>query len=144
MMKTEKERWILPPVDWKTALLSVIIVALPMIGSSLILRNLDNILALVVDGGGDGFDFVRIFAQTRDANLTLHWSIPILLGVAFLLTSLFGFSRIQKRSVRIALKIVLALFLLGAGLICALLLTRVNDIRFGDLLAKLIPLIDKL
>jgi hypothetical protein len=129
------------PILWQAAALIV----LPVLISSLLIRNLGYIVGLFVESGDDAkFDFAQIFMQTRDARLVPCLLIPIILALAFVIFDCFCISKINCRVTRLivfSLTIALAFILSFAF---SLMLTRVNGVRFFDLLAKLIPLIDKL
>ena len=110
-----------------------------------ILRNLGFLVGLLVDSGeGDKFDFVAIFSQTQDAALSLHWIVPLLCGALFYGISVGLSVWIKKRPLRVALSTLAWSVVFLIAFICCLALTNVNDIRFCDLLQKLIPLLDKL
>ncbi len=110
-----------------------------------VLHNLGGLVGLFLDGGADGkFDFVRIFAQTREAGLTVHFLWPLMFGVLFFLAFRLGTAKIPARAARIGGTFAVYLLLLLSAFIASLLFSRVNGIRFIDLLAKLLPLIDKL
>ena len=122
-----------------------LIMNLPTLATALLLRNLGWLIGRFVESEpGDKFDFARIFAQIRDARLTMHWILPALLGVVFFAVAFRCFATIGNRAVRRALSVTLFLVLLILALAASLALTRVNGIRFCDLLGKLLPLIDKL
>lgn len=125
--------------------ISALIIVVSTLATTMILRNLDWLVGKFVEPGGDGkFDFVRIFEQTKEARLSVHWLFPLLLGLLFFIASLYLLTKIKRKAVRVILDIAVFFILLVAAFICSLLLTRINEIRFGDLLAKLLPLIDKL
>ena len=112
----------------------------------LVLRNLGGLVGMLVEVDVDAaFDFVRVFEQTKDAQITPHWLFPLLLfgGYAF---ALFRFFPREKRSalLHIIPWVILFVLLLTVGFICSLMLTHVNGIRFCDLLAALLPIIGKL
>jgi len=107
------------------------------------LRGLGGIVGLAVGDGGGKFDFPRIFAQTADAALTVHFLLPLLLGVLFF-TAARWLAEQRSRALAVTAVCVLFLILFLAAFLASLLLTQVNGIRFWDLLAKLLPLIDKL
>ena len=110
-----------------------------------ILRNLGWLLGNFVEPGvNDKFDFVRIFEQTKNAGLSIHCFFPILLGLLFLISNFYLFPKIKNKVSCITLAIFLFILLFIIAFVCSLLLTRVNGIRFCDLLYKLLPLIDKL
>ena len=123
----------------------VLTAVIPVITASLLLRNLGRLIGKFVKSGeNDKFDFARIFSQIRDAEISVHWLIPVILGLLLYLTAVYLLSRIKSKSLRVGLEIFLfAVFLLSA-LAAAILLTNVNGICFGRLLGKFIPLIDKL
>ena len=110
-----------------------------------ILRHLGFLVGLLVDTGeGDKFDFAEIFSQTRDADLTLHWILPILCGALFYGISLGLSTIVRKKAHRVVPGILSWCLLFLAALVACLAFTQVNDIRFCHLLGKLIPLMDKL
>ena len=107
------------------------------------LRGLGGIVGLAVGDGGGKFNFPRIFAQTADAALTVHFLLPLFLGVLFFTAARWLAER-RSRALAVTAVCVLFLILFLAAFLASLLLTQVNGIRFWDLLAKLLPLIDKL
>lgn len=126
-------------------LAGVLIMNAPGFITMLLLRNLGGLVGRFVESGPDDkFDFAGIFAQTEDARLTVHWILPVLLGILFFIVVFRFFAGIERRAVGFALMLILFLILFGIALVCSLALTRVNDIRFCDLLAKLLPLLGKL
>ena len=141
---TKKEK-----ITFKNILFALIpslsLILLPPLFSMLILRNLGAIVALILGSGGGGkFDFVEIFSQTKDAIIAPHLIFPIIIGAIFFITSLFLLARIKSRVISILLHILVLTVLFTLSFVLALLLSQVNGIRFCDLLAKLLPLIDKL
>lgn len=122
-----------------------LIMNLPTLVTALLLRNLGWLIGRFVESGaGDELDFARIFEQLRDARLTMHWLLPALLGAVFFAVAFRCLTTIGNRAVRRALCVTLFLILLALAHVASLALTRVNGIRFCDLLGKLLPLIDKL
>ena len=123
-----------------------LIIPIAAIGlTACILHNLGFIVGLFVDSGeGDKFDFVEIFSQTHGAALSLHWIIPLLCGALFYGISLGCSAWIKNKPLRTASGILSWSVVFLIALITCLSLTKVNDIRFCDLLQKLIPLLDKL
>ncbi len=124
---------------------SVFIVVVPIITSALILSNLGWLVGLFVESSSeDKFNFARIFEQTKDARLSLHCLLPIVLGVLFYIICFYLPQRIKNKGLYRFVKIFVFVLLLMVAIICALMFARVNDVRFCDLLSKLLPLIDKL
>ena len=111
----------------------------------LVLRNLGDLIGMFVEADADAaFDFVSIFEQTKNAQIAPHWLFPLLLFGTYAF-ALWRFSPIAKQSaLHIILWTILFVLLLTVGFACSLMLTRVNDIRFGDLLAALLPVIGSL
>ena len=121
------------------------ITIIPLVAASCLLRNLGAIVGAFVQADeGDKFDFANIFSQTQDAELSLHVLIPLMLGILFLAIRFFLISKIKTKIYRVSLTCILFLVFLLIAVICSLLMTRVNGIRFVELLEKLLPLIDKL
>ena len=114
-------------------------------GTALIVRNLGRLVGLFVESGtGAALDFALIFEQTKDAQLSVPWFLSVLWGILFWILAFRCLAKVKKRPVSFLLMAVLFLVLLGIALLSSLMLTRVNDIRFYDLLRKLLPLIGKL
>ena len=126
-------------------LLSLGMFFLPMLAVALLLRNLGSVIAILFPSDENaGFDFPRIFEQLRDADLSLHWAIPLACAVGFGCLLFFVFKKIQcKLAAGIIVGFSFVILFLVAFLL-SLMLTSVNGIRFGDLLSKLIPLMDEL
>lgn len=132
-----------PAALWASS--ALLIAAAPVFASCLLLRELGRLVGLFVDAPAeDGLDFVRIFSQTRHARLTPHVLIPLVLCVLFSILCIYALSRIRRTAPRLTLLLLLLIVLSTVSLVCSLLLTRVNGIRFIDLLRQLLPLIDKL
>ncbi len=124
---------------------SACIALLPIGAAALFVRDLGWIIGRFVESQeGAKYDFARIFEQTREAELSFFWLLPLLFGVLFALAETFAFSRIKRRGVRITLEAVLILLLLLAAFLCSVLLCEVNGIRLCDLIGKLLPIIDEL
>ena len=114
-------------------------------GTALIVRNLGRLVGLFVKSGtGAALDFALIFEQTKDAQLSVPWFLSVLWGILFWILAFRCLVKVKNRPVSFLLMAVLFLILLGIALLSSLMLTRVNDIRFYDLLRKLLPLIGKL
>ncbi len=111
----------------------------------LVLRNLGGLIGMFVEADADAaFDFVRIFEQTKDAQIAPHWLFPLLLFGTYAFALLRFSPRATRSALHIILWVILFVLLLTVGFACSLMLTRVNDIRFCDLLAALLPVIGKL
>ncbi len=124
---------------------SFLIATVPLFTASLLLRNLGRLVGNFIKAGdNDKFDFAVIFEQTRDAALSIHWLLPLILGVLFLFLSCCLFRRIKSKATVAVLRIALFVLFMAVAVALALMLTRVNGVRFCDLLMKLLPLIDKL
>lgn len=124
---------------------AALIVSVSMLFAVLVLRNLGSIVGLLVGSEGGGkFDFALIFSQTRDARLNIHWFFPCCFGVLFFSCQRYFFTNIKSKAVRVTLLALMLTLFIIIGSVVSLVLTRVNGIRFSDLLFKLIPLIDKL
>ncbi len=124
---------------------SFFIATVPLFTASLLLRNLGWLIGNFIKAGdNDKFDFVGIFEQTKEAVLSVHWLIPLVLSLLFFFAVRFLFRGIKSKAILLTLKIVLFVFFMVVAVAFALMLTRVNGIRFCDLLGKLLPLIDKL
>lgn len=110
-----------------------------------VLRNLGGLVGRFVEANADAaFDFTRIFEQTKTAQIAPHWLLPLLLFGAYAF-AVWRFSKKHKASVLcVILWSVLFILLLSVSFACSLMLTRVNDIRFCDLLAALLPIISRL
>ncbi len=113
------------------------------LAAALTLKNLGAILSLFLQTGSD-LDFVAIFSQLSDARLGVHILIPLLLWGAFAAMLMFFTRKHDRRALRITLTVLAGLSSLVLGFIAALLLTRVNGVRFIDLLRALIPVIGSL
>ena len=111
--------------------------------AALTLRNLGGILALFLESGGE-LDFIAIFSQTKDALISPNWWIPLLLWIAFAALLLFFPPKGSKKPLWIALYACGGVALLLVSFVLSLLLCRVNDVRFLDLLRALIPVIGSL
>lgn len=114
-------------------------------GTALIVRNLGWLVGVFVESGTEAaFDFALIFEQTKTAQLSVPWFLSVLWGILFWILAFRCLAKVKNRPVSFLLMAVLFLVLLGIALLSSLMLTRVNDIRFYDLLRKLLPLIGKL
>ena len=110
-----------------------------------VLRNLGEVVGIFVEADGDAaFDVVRIFEQTRVAEIAPHWLLPLLLSVAYAFALWRFFPKAKAFALPVFLWTVLFALLLAVCFAFSLMLTRVNGIRFCDLLSKLLPIIDKL
>lgn len=128
-----------------TLFAGVSIIIVSTLAAAIVLRNLGWIVEKFLGAGVDGkLDFVRIFGQTQHAQLSVHWLLPMLFGLLFFTSSLYLLANLKNRAARITLTTVIFAILLVAAFSCALLLTRVNGVRFGDLLDQLLPIINKL
>ncbi len=116
---------------------------LSVLAATLTLRNLGGILSLFLERGGE-LDFVAIFSQTKDALITPNWWIPLLLWTAFAVLLLFFPPKGSKKPLWIALYACGGVVLLLVSFALSLLLCRVNDVRFIDLLRALLPVIGSL
>ena len=124
---------------------AVIITVTALCLSILFLRNLGFLIGLFVkSGAGSKFDFVQIFNQTKDAHLTVHFPIPLFCGIAFYFTYTKMITNIKSTPLRVASSIIIGVLLFTIALVACIALTRVNGIRFWQLLDKLLPLMDKL
>lgn len=127
------------------AIQTLFIVFTPLLLAFLMLRNLGGIVGLFIESDADAkFDFARIFDQTKDARITLAWLPSLLLGCAFYAFLRFLLPKLKSRVLRVLLNILLFALFFVCALLLSLLLTRVNQIEFFDLLRELLPLIDKL
>ena len=132
--------------EWIFALLpSIFVVSIPVISAELVIRNLGGIIGAVLpsDTGGK-YDFALIFAQTADARLLPHVLLPLLFGMLFAEACFYVFPKIKSKALSVVLGMLLFLSFVLTGSLCSLLFTYVNGIRFCDLLAELLPIIDKL
>ena len=135
-MKTKRLSAILP---------SAFVVLIPIISAELVIRNLGGIIGAVLSSDtGGAYDFARIFAQTADARVLPHVLLPLLFGVLFAAACFYVFPKIKSKAVSAVLEILLFFSFVLTGFVCSLLFTYVNGIRFCDLLAELLPIIDKL
>ena len=124
---------------------SFFIATVPICIASFILRRLGWLVGTFIKAGdNDKFDFVGIFEQTKDAALSIHWLVPLLLSILFLFANHLLFKRIKNKAIGITLGIVLFSVFMMVAVVCALMFTKVNGVRFCDLLGKLLPIIDKL
>lgn len=113
--------------------------------TSLLLRNLGAIVGMFVEAeSGAEFDFALIFEQTKNAELSFFWLVPLLLGALLYIADKILFYKIESKRVRGGLKYFFFFSFLFSSYLLTLLFTKVNDVRFIDLLYKLVPLIDKL
>jgi Cu/Ag efflux pump CusA len=127
------------------ALPSVIIFALPIFSVALLLRNLGVIIAKFIPSDENAkFDFALIFEQLRDARLSLHWALPLVLAVLLGVLLFFAIKNIKSKLAFGVIAFFVFIILLLLSFVSSLMLTSVNGIRFCDLLSKLIVLIDKL
>ncbi len=113
------------------------------LGAALALHNLGGILALFLESGGE-LDFIAIFSQLEGARISPHWLLPLLLFAAFAALLLFFPPKGSKKALWIALYTCGGVVLLLVSYTISLLLCRVNDVRFLDLLRALIPVIGSL
>lgn len=117
---------------WQIALLAVLLVASAAICAQWLLRNLSLLLT---------FDptFSAIFAQIEDAPMFSPILLGLLLafGAAILLYRLW-----QKRKARV-LSVFLGIFMWLVLFAANILLTRVNGIRFMDVLISLVDVLQK-
>ncbi len=113
------------------------------LGAALTLRNLGGILSLFLESGGE-LDFVAIFSQLEGARISPHWLLPLLLFAAFAALVYFVPPRGKLMPLWVVAYVLAGLCLLTVCLILSLLLCRVNDVRFLDLLRALIPVIGSL
>ena len=118
---------------------------LSVFGAVSVLRNLGGIVGMLVEADADAaFDFARIFEQTKDASIAPHWLLPLLTFGAYALALLRFFRGAKRSAARFLLCAVPFVLLLAFGFACSLMLTRVNGIRFCDLLGALLPVIGRL
>ena len=119
--------------DWFAALLTgLAMTATAALAARLLLRHISLFLS---------FDpmFSGIFAQIRGGKMYT----PILLRMALAFAAAFGLRKLGKRrSWRIPAAILWGLLWLVL-MILAMLLTRVNGIRFGDVLISLLEILRK-
>lgn len=112
---------------------------LPCSAAVWLLKN----LAKLLPSGGEP-DFAQVFGQLADARITPHLFLPILVF------SLFAFLRFhhpfagRPRWVRILFWSAITVVCVLLSFAGCLLLTHVNDIRFCDLLAALLPVLGAL
>lgn len=108
--------------------------------ATLVLRNLGMIVGLLLGSGGD-IDFARIFTQIKDASITPHVILPLLCFGGFSML----YAKRQPQSVgRIVGCAFVGVLCFFVAFVSALLLTRVNGIRFIHLLKALIPMLGAL
>ncbi|MBE6953608.1 MAG: hypothetical protein E7452_08670 [Ruminococcaceae bacterium] len=124
---------------FRTLLPAALVAFLPCSAAVWLLRN----LAKLLPSGGEP-DFAQVFAQLADARITPHLLLPLLVFALFAfllsrhpLTSRPRWARVLFWS---AITVVCVLLSFAA----CLLLTHVNDIRFCDLLAALLPVLGAL
>lgn len=117
---------------WQIALLAALLAASAAICAQCLLRNLAPLLS---------FDptFSAIFAQIQDAPMTSPVLLGLLLafGAAILLYRLWQKTKMRVLSVILGVSLWLILFLANT------LLTRVNGIRFVDVLISLVDVLQK-
>ena len=106
----------------------------------LVLRNLGMIVELLLGRGGD-IDFARIFAQTKGASITPHVLLPLLCFGGF---SMLYTKRHPQSVGRIVGFVFVGVLCFFVAFVSALLLTRVNGIRFVHLLKALSPMLGAL
>ena len=124
---------------------SLAICILPVLAANLLLRNLGAILSILLPSDENAkFDFPRIFEQIRDAHIMPHIWLPLAFAVVFGFLLFFLSKRIKNRLAVSAIACFSFVLLFLSAFLSSLMMTSVNGIRFGDLLAKLIPLMDKL
>ena len=129
---------------FRAAIFALLLVLLASVAAVLVLRNLGAILSALLPSDGGDMDFGRIFAQTKDASITPHLLLPLILSVP--LVWLFAKRPLSHRTVwlRVLVWVALLLVCLLGAFLSALMLTHVNDIRFCDLLAALLPVLGAL
>ena len=127
------------------ALPPLVILILPIFAANLLLRNLGAILSIFLPSEENAkFDFSLIFEQLRDANILPHIWLPLLCAAGFGFLLFYVSKRVKNQIVISIIAIFACVVLFLFSFLSSFLLTSVNGIRFCDLLAKLIPLIDKL
>ena len=129
---------------FRAVIFALLLVLLAATAAVLVLRNLGAILSALLPSDGGDMDFGRIFAQTKDAAITPHLLLPLILSAP--LVWLFAKRPLAQRAcwLRVLVGIAILLVCLLGAFVSALLLTRVNDIRFCDLLAALLPILGAL
>ncbi|MBQ4048496.1 MAG: hypothetical protein IJC93_09025 [Clostridia bacterium] len=124
---------------FRTLLPAALVAFLPCSAAVWLLKN----LAKLLPSGGEP-DFAQIFGQLADAHISPHLLLPILVF------SLFAFLRFRHPFagrpswVRILFWSAITVFCVLLSFAACLLLTHVNDIRFCDLLAALLPVLGAL
>ena len=124
---------------FRTLMPAALIAFLPCSAAVWLLRN----LARLLPSGGEP-DFAQVFGQLADAKITPHLLLPLLVF------ALFAFLRTRRpfgsrsRWVRVPFWSAVTVFCLLISFAGCLLLTHVNDIRFCDLLAALLPVLGAL
>ena len=127
------------------ALPSLVILILPIFAANLLLRNLGAILAIFLPREENAkFDFPLIFEQLRDASILPHIWLPLLCAAGFGFLLFYVSKRVKNQIVISIIAFFAFVVLFLFSFLSSFMLTSVNGIRFCDLLAKLIPLIDKL
>ena len=124
---------------FRTLMPAALTAFLPCSAAVWLLRN----LARLLPSGGEP-DFAQVFGQLADAKITLHLLLPILIF------ALFAFLRARRplgsrpRWVRILFWSAITVVCVLLSFVSCLLFTHVNDIRFCDLLAALLPVLGAL
>ena len=124
---------------FRTLMPAALVAFLPCSAAVWLLKN----LAKLLPSGGEP-DFAQVFGQLADAHIVPHLFLPILVF------SLFAFLRFhhpfasRPRWVRILFWSTITVFCVILSFAGCLLLTHVNDIRFCDLLAALLPVLGAL
>lgn len=113
---------------------------LAVLSAALVLRHLGAIVEILAGSGGD-IDFAHIFGQTSDASITPHLLLPLIYFWCF---AVFYTKHHPHGAVKIIGCILAGSLCFLVACVCALLLTRVNGIRFIHLLRALIPMLGAL
>ena len=124
---------------FRTLMPAALVAFLPCSAAVWLLKN----LAKLLPSGGEP-DFAQIFAQLADARITPHLFLPLLV---FALVAFLRFRHPfagRPSWVRILFWSVITVFCVLLSFAACLLLTHVNDIRFCDLLAALLPVLGAL
>ena len=124
---------------FRTLMPAALTAFLPCSAAVWLLRN----LARLLPSGGEP-DFAQVFGQLADAKITPHLLLPILVFLLFAFLRFHHPFASRPRWVRILFWSAITVVCVLLSFVSCLLFTHVNDIRFCDLLAALLPVLGAL